>query len=199
MLDCFIYSHLNATLSKTLLETSTVATMARSEDDSDDLPTRIMHASLTTFLSNLTQSYATLCTSLPRSLTSFSSALDLFRLSCVSLTHRAQLFPLQQYDNLHSLCDFPSATGCGQAAEWAVGKYWGETASECLLSEYAERYMVDAGRLREAVASVKVGVVPAAEIPEAVARRPQVGEGDEGEEGPQDEGMTSFPINAPPV
>ena len=156
-----------------------------------------MHASLTTFLSNLTQSYATLCTSLPRSLTSFSSALDLFRLSCVTLIHRAQLFPLQ---HLHSLCDFPSAfLKCGQAAEWAVGKYWGETASECLLSEYAERYMVDAGRLREAVARVKVGGVPAVEIAEAVARRPQVGEGDEGEEGPQDEGMTSFPINAPPV
>ena len=195
MLACFIYSHLNATLSNTLLESSTRAT---TQDDSDDLPTRIMHASLTTFLSNLTASYASLCTSLPRSLTSFSSALDLFRLSCVSLTQRAQLFPLQQYDNLHSLCDFPSATGCGQAAEWAVGKYWGETASECLLSEYAERYMVDAGRLREAVASVKVGM-PAVDIPEAVARRPQVGEGDEGEEGPQDEGMTSFPINAPPV
>jgi hypothetical protein len=136
---------MNATLSNTLLKTSTINTMATSPiiEDDTDLPTRIMQTSLNSFLSNLTLSYTTLCTSLPRSLTSFSSPLDLFKLSCVSLIQRAQLFPLKN-DDLHSLCDYPTTTvtGCGQAAEWAVGKYWVETASECLVREYAERYMV---------------------------------------------------------
>ena len=78
---------------------------------------------------------------------------------------------------MHSLCDYPTTspvTECGQAAEWAVGKYWGETASACLMSEYAERYMVQPERLREAVKRIKVGVL-AVKITKAVpgaAKRP---------------------------
>ena len=131
-----------------------MATIASNKDDSDetDPQTRIMQTSLSAFLSNLTLSYANVCTSLPRSLTSFSSTLDLFKVSCVTLIQLAKLFPLKN-ENLHSLCDFPTetVTECGQAAEWAVAKYWGETASECLLSEYAERFMVQPERLRDAV------------------------------------------------
>ena len=179
-----------------------MATSPNSEVDSDDtdLPTRIMHTSLSSFLSNLTLSYTTLCTSLPRSLTSFSSPLDLFKLSCATLLQRAQLFPLQP-DNLHSLCTTtsPPVTACAQAAEWAVGKYWGETASACLVSEYAERYMARPERLREAVRRVKVGVPDVNKTEAMAARRPQVEEEDEGEEVQEDEGMSGFPINAPPV
>ena len=183
-----------------------MASSPNSEEDSDDtdLATRIMHTSLTSFLSNLTLSYTALCTSLPRSLTSFSSPLDLFKLSCATLLQRAHLFPLQ-LDNLHSLCDYPTTSptvnGCGQAAEWAVGKYWGDTASACLVSEYAERYMVQPERLREAVKRIKVTVL-AVKITEAVpgaAKRPQVEEEDEVEVVQEDEGMSGFAINAPPV